>query len=219
LTWTASSDNVAVTGYNIYRNGVKIGTSASTAFSNTGLAAATSYSFSVSAYDAAGNVSAVSAVVSATTMTGSSTGDTAAPSIPSNLKAVAVSASQINLTWTASSDNTAVTGYNIYRNGVLQGTVSTNSTANTGLVASTLYTYTVSAFDAAGNVSAQSASASATTLAISTPPSSNPGHHYGDDQNENKEHSNKHSEKKDKKVKSTENKGNSATHRNDSHKD
>lgn len=89
--------------------------------------------------------------------------DTTPPSIPINLSAAAVSSSQINLSWTASTDNVRVTGYRIYRGGTQIGTSATNSYSNTGLIANTTYSYTVSAYDAAGNVSAQSSSASATT--------------------------------------------------------
>jgi GH18 family chitinase/chitodextrinase len=96
--------------------------------------------------------------------------DTTPPSTPSNLTATAVSASQINLSWTASTDNVGVTGYRIYRRGSLIATSSTNAYSDSGLSASTSYTYTVSAYDDAGNVSTQSNAASATTLA-STPSS------------------------------------------------
>ena len=102
--------------------------------------------------------------------------DTVAPSVPINLSATSASSSYVNLTWTASTDNVAVTGYNIYRGGTKIGTATTNSFTNTGLSASTAYTYTVSAYDAAGNVSTQSTSATVTTLAASvTPPPSLPG--------------------------------------------
>ena len=89
--------------------------------------------------------------------------DTTPPSTPTSLSASAVSSSQINLTWIASADNVGVTGYKIFRGGVQVGTATTNSYSDTGLSPSTAYTYTVSAYDAAGNNSAQSASASATT--------------------------------------------------------
>jgi hypothetical protein len=92
-----------------------------------------------------------------------STGDTTPPSVPTNLSASAISSSQINLSWTASTDNVGVAGYKIFRNGSQVGTSATNSYNDTGLAASTNYTYTVSAYDAAGNNSAQSASANATT--------------------------------------------------------
>ena len=77
--------------------------------------------------------------------------DTTPPSTPAGLTATAVSSSQINLSWTASTDNVGVTGYKIFRDGVQVGTSATNSFSNTGLAASTVYSYTVSANDAAGN--------------------------------------------------------------------
>ncbi len=94
--------------------------------------------------------------------------DTQAPLIPANLTAIAVSSSQINLSWTASTDNVRVIGYRIYRGGTQVGTSATNSYSNTGLSPSTTYTYTVAAYDTAGNASAQSSSASATTQAVPT---------------------------------------------------
>ncbi len=100
--------------------------------------------------------------------------DNQAPSVPQGLTATAISSSQINLSWTASTDNVGVVGYKIYR---CQGTGCTPTTqiatstvtnySDTGLTASTTYTYTtISAYDAAGNVSAQSSSASAATQTI-----------------------------------------------------
>ncbi|MDO8620440.1 MAG: LamG-like jellyroll fold domain-containing protein, partial [bacterium] len=102
---------------------------------------------------------------------GTTAGDTTAPSVPSGLSAAAVSTTAIDLSWTASTDAVGVTGYKIYRGGVQIGTSVTNSYSDTGLVASTFYSYTVSANDAAGNNSSQSSSASATTQ---TPPPSTP---------------------------------------------
>jgi chitodextrinase len=89
--------------------------------------------------------------------------DTTAPSTPDNLQATAVSASQIDLSWNASTDDVGVTGYRIYRDGTLITTTANTTYQDTGLSASTTYTYTVSAFDAAGNESYQSLLASATT--------------------------------------------------------
>jgi cellulose 1,4-beta-cellobiosidase len=70
ISWTASSDNVGVTSYEISRNGTVVGTSATTSYSATGLTAATAYSFTVKAKDAAGNVSAASTALSVTTLPG-----------------------------------------------------------------------------------------------------------------------------------------------------
>ncbi|GMK47426.1 hypothetical protein PghCCS26_45560 [Paenibacillus glycanilyticus] len=91
--------------------------------------------------------------------------DTTAPSTPTNAAATSVSSSQINLSWTASMDNAGVIGYNIYRNGVLAGSTTGTTYSDTGLSASTSYSYTVKAKDAAGNESAASGTVSATTLA------------------------------------------------------
>ena len=106
-----------------------------------------------------------------TTITVSSATDTTAPSTPTNLSATTISSSQINLSWTASTDNVGVTGYRIYRSGTQIATVTSGTSySNTGLTANTTYSYTVAAYDAAGNVSAQSTSASATTQAAATYP-------------------------------------------------
>lgn len=93
------------------------------------------------------------------------TPDTAAPSVPTGLAALATSSSQVQLGWTASTDNVAVSGYDVYRNGTKVGTSSTAAYSDSGLTASTAYSYTVIAKDAAGNVSAASNAASVTTLA------------------------------------------------------
>jgi hypothetical protein len=93
--------------------------------------------------------------------------DTTAPSIPTNLTATAISSSQINLAWTAPIDNVGVTGYKVYRGGVQIANITPAVTTfqnTTGLSAGTAYSYTVAAYDAAGNVSAQSAAVSATTI-------------------------------------------------------
>lgn len=94
---------------------------------------------------------------------GGSTGDTQAPSVPANLTATAVSSSQVNLGWSTASDNVGVTGYALYRNNVFLKNVSGTSTSDTGLAASTSYSYFVRAQDAAGNSSGNSATVTATT--------------------------------------------------------
>jgi hypothetical protein len=93
------------------------------------------------------------------------TSDTQSLTIPTNLTATTISSTQINLTWTASTDNVGVAGYNIYRNGTKVGTTTSTAYSDTGLMSSTTYTYTISAYDAVGNTSATSTPASATTQA------------------------------------------------------
>jgi chitodextrinase len=160
--WTASTDAVGVTGYNVYVDGVLFNDTTDTFLSITALSPSTAYDITVSAFDAAANESAQCAAVTGTTSSGA---DVTAPTVPANLAATAASESQIDLAWDVSTDAVGVAGYNIYRNGVKIDTSATNSYSDTGLLASTSYTYTVSAFDAAGNTSAQSASDSATTNA------------------------------------------------------
>ncbi|MEU7336452.1 glycoside hydrolase family 6 protein [Streptomyces sp. NPDC007074] len=92
-------------------------------------------------------------------------GDTQAPTVPGGLAVGSTTSSGATLSWSASTDNTAVTGYDVYRNGTKVGTVTTTSYTDSGLAASTTYTYTVRAKDAAGNVSAASTAVSATTKA------------------------------------------------------
>lgn len=166
LAWASSTDNVAVTGYQIFQDGLPIATSSVINFSVSGLAASSTHNYAVTAFDAAGNISPQSDPASATTPAT----DTIAPSTPINLSATPISSSQINLSWTASTDNVAVAGYKVFRDSSLLVTTSGASYSNTGLAASTTYTYFVQAFDASGNVSSSSASTSATTLAAGTPP-------------------------------------------------
>jgi GH25 family lysozyme M1 (1,4-beta-N-acetylmuramidase)/chitodextrinase len=310
ISWTASTDNFAVSGYKIYRGGTQIGTSATTTYSDTTCTGCTTYSYTVSAYDTSGNNSAQSSAAVVTTPqntewltngsfeTGTTSGwtaysrtgtptlsiqtsgvlcgtkylyeqmaastaggvrqtisgvtpgatytvsgarksvhtditvsvkvdtnggtdyaaaeqtiasgitsgwqtfsanvtatgtsmtifldssgggaahvgafdcisisatgpcDTQAPTVPTNLSATAVTPTQVNLTWTASTDNIGVTGYKIYRGGTQIGTSATTSYSDTTCSGCTTYSYTVAAYDAAGNTSAQSSAASVTT--------------------------------------------------------
>src|SRR5438034_700386 len=125
LTWTASTDNVAVTGYIVSRSGAPVGNPTATSYADTGLSDPTTYSYTVAARDAAGNISPNSASVSATTV------DTTPPSTPTGLMATAAAgAATINLVWNASTDNVAVTGYIVKRNGVQVATPSATSYAD-----------------------------------------------------------------------------------------
>ena len=167
LSWTASTDNVGVTGYDVYRNGTKINTSVvtGTTYSATGLTNATAYSFYVRARDAAGNLSANSNTVSITTP------DNQSPTAATNLTASSVTATGLTLNWTASTDNVAVTGYDVYQNNVKinASPVTTLSYPITGLTQGTAYMYYVKAFDAAGNFSANSNTLNVTTTDTQAP--------------------------------------------------
>ncbi len=307
LNWTASTDNVGVTGYDVYKNGSLYTTVSSTTANVTGLSANTSYSFYVKAKDAAGNVSSASSTINVTTLQGgttycasegqtvtdewigrvqlgsidnsssnsnggysdftaqsttlnrstsytititptwsgtlynegeavwidynhdgdfddageqvasisasetspvsatftvpssaltgatrmrvsmkyngiptacetfsygevedytvniSGTADTQAPSAPTNLASSNVATTSLTLSWTASSDNVGVTGYDVYENGTSIGSVTSTSANVTGLTAGTSYSFYVKAKDAAGNVSSASNTINVTT--------------------------------------------------------
>ncbi|URN96852.1 MAG: discoidin domain-containing protein [Candidatus Pristimantibacillus lignocellulolyticus] len=297
LNWAASTDNVGVIGYDIYRNGIIVGSSSQASYSDTGLLALTSYSYFIKAKDAVGNFSSSSNTVTAVTLNGgvataldrtgwtassnpssgdvaanlldgnissrwstgtamapgqsivvdmqsakniskivmdstgsdqdyargydvyvsndgtnwgtaisSGTGsgpiitvnfptqtsryikvvqtgsvsnwwsilefnvfgsagpvDTVAPTIPVNVMATATSNSQINLSWTASTDNIGVSGYDIYRNGVIVGSSTATTYNDIGLTPATTYNYFIKAKDVAGNTSVASSTVNATT--------------------------------------------------------
>jgi len=166
LNWTASTDNVAVASYLIFKNGTQVGTSTAPNFSVSGLTPSTAYSMTVKAKDAKGNSSASSAALSVTTIT-----DTAAPSAPIGLIASAITSTAFTLKWSVSTDNVAVTLYNIYLGTTLIGTSTTASFNVTGLSPSTTYSLTVKAKDAANNLSPASVALSVvTSTAPGTPP-------------------------------------------------
>ncbi|HVG59614.1 MAG TPA: carbohydrate binding domain-containing protein [Hyalangium sp.] len=164
LTWNASSDNVAVTGYTVFRNGTQVGTSTSTNYTDNGLTANTAYSYTVKARDAAGNTSAASSALSVTTRPP----DTAPPSAPTGLTASGVTSSSATLSWAAATDNYGVAGYYVFRNGTQIAAPSGTSYTDSSLSPSTTYSYTVKAADAAGNLSAASSALSVTTGAGNT---------------------------------------------------
>lgn len=174
LSWNAATDNIFVAGYTVFRNGIQTGSTEAKSFTDTGLSSGTTYTYSVTAYDNAGNTSAQSGIVTATTSS-INTGDTLSPTAPINLQATVVSSGQVNLTWNASTDDVGVTGYESWQGTNLIATVTTPDYHNTGLDPDTFYTYTVKAVDDAGNVSSASEAAGAKTLAVTpldtTPPS------------------------------------------------
>ena len=170
LSWTASSDNVAVTGYRVFRDGTQVGTSSSTSFTVTGLNCATSYTLGVAALDAAGNVSATATKAVTTT----ACPDTTAPSVPTGLTTSAVGQTSTTLAWTASSDNVAVTGYRLFRDGTQVGTAASTTFDYTALSCSTSYVLGVAAVDAAGNVSATATKALTTAVCSDTSAPSTP---------------------------------------------
>ena len=164
ITWAASPPQERVTGYTVYRDGTPLAVvrDAATTYTDAAVAASTTYSYTVDAFDAAGNRSAQSAPA---VVIVSSTPDPIPPSPPSGLVARPAGPTEVSLTWRPASDNRAVTGYTLYRNSAEVATVSGTTTAyrDRAATAATTYTYTVEAFDGAGNRSAPSAPARVTT--------------------------------------------------------
>ncbi|HEV8535412.1 MAG TPA: fibronectin type III domain-containing protein, partial [Candidatus Limnocylindria bacterium] len=150
LSWTASTDNVGVKDYQVERcagagctNFVSAGTATGTTFSDGGRAPNTTYRYQVRATDAAGNLSAYSNVASATTPNAP---DTSPPTAPSNLTATAMSATEVDLSWTASTDNVGVKDYQVERctgagctNFAFAGTTTGTTYSDGGRAASTSY--------------------------------------------------------------------------------
>ncbi|MHB1394562.1 MAG: fibronectin type III domain-containing protein [Clostridia bacterium] len=114
LTWPPASDNVKVKGYDIIRDGVKIGTTSKTSYCNKSLIPGKNYTYTVIAYDISGNLSGNSSPLKVTTLK-----DLQAPTAPSELKVTAVKESSVSLAWAASADNAKVAGYQIYCNGIV----------------------------------------------------------------------------------------------------
>ena len=170
VAWEAALDNVATTGYNVYVNGEKVNTELVTAteYDLTGLTPATDYSVEIEAVDAAGNVSEKS---EAATFTTAKAVDTEAPSVPTDVKASDVTKTGATVTWTASTDNEGVAGYNVYVNGtqVNDTLVATTEYVLTGLTEGTEYTVEVEAVDTNNNVSAKAAATFTTKKDAVTP--------------------------------------------------
>ncbi|WP_204046486.1 fibronectin type III domain-containing protein, partial [Acrocarpospora phusangensis] len=182
LTWTASTDSggSGLAGYNVYREqgatDPQLGQSTTNSISLTGLAPGTQYQVYVRARDGAGNLSGNSALVTFTTQ-GSTGGDTSPPTAPGSLAASGTTSSGTSLSWTASTDDVGVVGYDILRapgasGGAFAqaGTSTTTSFTDTGLTANTTYRYQVRARDAAGNISPVS-----NTVQITTQPGTSTG--------------------------------------------
>ncbi len=167
LSWSASTDNVGITGYQVFRDGAStsIGATAGTTFGTIGLASNSTHSYTVAAVDASGNRSALSNIASATTFPPPPPPplDVTPPTVPADLTAtVNVATNAINLSWSASTDNVSVTGYRVFRDG---GTTPINTVTGTTYSDSGqtgTHSYTVAAIDAAGNQSALSNTATAT---------------------------------------------------------
>ena len=158
LNWTASTDDIGVTGYNIYIDDVLTSQTSNISFQLTGLAPDTSYAVEIEARDFANNKSEKSAVLNSST-----TIDSTAPSAPTNITASNISGTAFKINWDAGTDDTAVTDYNVFVNGSLEGNTPDLSYTLSGLTISTTYQISISAKDAADNESEQSDEVAITT--------------------------------------------------------
>jgi len=157
-SWTAAEDNVAVTKYEIFVNGVLNGDTANTSYSITNLNSNTTYSITVLAKDIANNQSEQSAAVTATTIT-----DSNPPTVPSNITISNQAGTSFRVNWNASTDDSAVTAYEVFIDGTLNGSTANTNYDVTGLAISTTYSVSVLAKDSANNMSAQSTTVNGTT--------------------------------------------------------
>lgn len=171
LAWNASTDRDSpVAGYTVYRGGTKIATvtAPATTYADKSVSPSTTYSYTVDAFDPAGNHSAQSAPATVITPA-----DVSAPTTPTGLAATAIRATEVDLSWNASTDpDSPVAGYTIYRGGIQLGIATAPATTyrDTTVSPSTTYSYTVDAFDGSSNHSSPSAPLSVTTSATSSSP-------------------------------------------------
>ena len=160
LSWSPSTDDTGVVGYDVYKGSTVDGTTTGTVYKAASLASSTTYGFTVKARDAYGNVSSPSATLSATTAGPDST----PPSVPTGLQAASVTSGSASLTWNPSTDDVDVASYDVFVGTALAVSSAVTSDTVIGLSPSTTYSFTVRARDAAGNASGASAA-----LAVSTP--------------------------------------------------
>ncbi|MFE5481608.1 fibronectin type III domain-containing protein [Streptomyces sp. NPDC056527] len=166
VMWSAATDDRGVTGYEVYRQGRKVKDLPATTLmvDIVNLAPATPYTFTVRARDAAGNRSAPSPPVPATTLAATAR-DRTPPTTPRALRATPAGSRAATLTWTPARDDTRITAYDVYQADARVHTVpGTATTARiTGLRPGTVYSFTVRARDAAENSSPDSNPADLTT--------------------------------------------------------
>jgi Raf kinase inhibitor-like YbhB/YbcL family protein len=162
VAWSPSTDNTGVVLYRVYNGGnvmAEVGGNVTTA--HITLKPNTDYVLSAAAFDAAGNASQASNSYS---FHSPPSDDTTPPSVPTNLHTTNIASSSISLAWNASTDDTGVAGYNVYRDGVKFATVPDLTATADSLQPNTQYSFTVDAFDGNGNTSAQAPAITATTL-------------------------------------------------------
>ena len=170
LAWNASTDNVGVTGYDIFRGSTKVGTVTTTSYPVNGLTCGTAYTVGVRAVDAAGNTSPQAT----TSVTTSPCADTQPPAAPTNVTVSTRTTTSIALTWAAATDNVGVAGYGVYNGADLAQTTAGTTGIVSNLTCGTNYTLAVDAFDATGNSSTKTAIMVSTLACGDTTPPTQP---------------------------------------------
>jgi chitinase len=162
LAWnTSAAGTFPVASYEVYRGATLATNVAGTTATVTGLTPNTAYSFTIRAKDTRGNTSPPSAALSVTT--NNPANDTQPPSVPGNLRSTGKTSATVSLAWNASTDNTGIASYDVYRGATLATTVTGTTATVTGLTPSTAYSFTVRARDLYDNLSAPSNAVSVTT--------------------------------------------------------
>ena len=159
ISWSASTDNFGVTGYNIYVDGILEAQTTNTNSTIVALNTNTDYNFTIIARDLINNMSAAASI------SGKTLEDTEAPSIPINLSISNETDSSVKVSWTPSTDNNAVHGYEVYVDNSLKETTTNSFYTVSGLNTSTTYAIEIVAYDIDNNKSAKSNSINATTTA------------------------------------------------------
>lgn len=160
LSWTAATDNIGIGGYDIYNGTTLLAatTGTATTFDLSGLTGLTTYNITLVTRDVVGNKSVSSAALQVLTL------DNVAPTVPTGMTVSSVIATSFTVSWAPSSDNVAVTGYEVYSDGNLIANTINPTYSFTGLPSATTFIITIKAKDARGNISASSANFSVTTF-------------------------------------------------------
>jgi fibronectin type 3 domain-containing protein len=169
ITWTPTTDNIGVAGYNIYRNGVVVAQVATPSYYDSALTPGDTYIYGLSAFDAQGNVSPQSETLTVTLI------DLTPPTVPTGLSLAGVTQNSVSLKWPASTGGGGVAGYRLLKGTspstikIVQPYVLGTSYLDTNVLPETTYYYAVESYNETGISSAPSTTFSATTLALPPP--------------------------------------------------
>ncbi|MFI6977006.1 glycosyl hydrolase family 18 protein [Embleya sp. NPDC050154] len=171
LSWAAATDDKGIQNYDVYRGNTVVGTTAGTAYTDTGLTADTAYVYKVVARDTIGQTGP--AGPTGTLRTRPTGGPDTPPTAPGTPTASAVTDTSLTINWAAATDDHGIKNYDVYRGATRIATVTTTTYGDTGLTANTTYTYTVVARDTIDQTGPASA-----PLTVKTTGGGTPGNDY-----------------------------------------